>query len=346
VRRSSLLTPALAAAAALALAACGTSDPGDSGQESAGDTLVIYSGRDEGLVGPVLEQLEDAVGLTVEVRYAGSSELAAQLLEEGDATEADMFFSQDAGALGALAKADMLAPLGDSVLGLVPADYRDAEGRWVATSARARVLAYDPERVPDIGSITSIDQILEPEFSGAIGYAPTNASFHAFVTALRVELGEDGAREWLEAFAAQQPQSFENNVAVLDAVDSGEVALGLINHYYWFQKVAELGEDAVDARIHFLDSDDPGALINVAGAGVLASTDNAEAAEAAIEFLLSEEIQQYFADETAEYPVVEGVSSTTHDLEPLSELESHQIDLNDLDSLEQTLALLDEVGLT
>ena len=343
MRRPRLLAPALVLATATTLSACGAG-PADEGSQ--GDTLVIYSGRNEALVAPVLDQLEAAVGVPVEVRYASSSEMAAQLLEEGEATEADLFFSQDAGALGALAKADMLATLDPAVTDLVSAEYRDGEGRWVATSARARVLAYDPAQVPDIDSITSIDQVLDPSYRGAIGYAPTNASFHAFVTALRVERGEDGAKEWLEAFAAQEPKAYDNNVGVLDAVDNGEIALGLINHYYWFQKVAELGEDAVDARIHFLDSDDPGALVNVAGAGILAGSDNPDAATAAIEFLLSTDTQQYFADETAEYPVVEGVTSTVFDLEPLSALDSHQIDLNDLDSLDATLALLDEVGLT
>jgi iron(III) transport system substrate-binding protein len=351
VRRSHLfVAPALAVALAASLAACGTDDAGSDAATTAasgaedGGSLTFYSGRNEELVGPIIDQLEEAVGVPVEVRYASSSELAAQLLEEGEATDADLFFSQDAGALGALAKADRLEPLDDSVTDLVPEQYRDAENRWVATSARARVLAYDPAQVPDVDSITGIDQILEPEYEGRIGYAPTNASFHAFVTALRVERGEDGAREWLEAFAAQEPEAFENNNAVLDAVDGGQVALGLINHYYWYQKVAEEGEDAVNARIHFLGSDDPGALVNVAGVGVVAGSDQAEAASAAVEFLLSDDAQRYFADETAEYPVVEGVSSTEFDLEPLGD--SHQIDLNELDSLDETLALLDEVGIT
>ncbi len=350
MRRSRLLVPALALTLATSLAACGSDDAGSGAATTVesdggdGGPLVIYSGRNEELVGPIIEQLEEAVGVPVEVRYASSSELAAQLLEEGDGTDADLFFSQDAGALGALAKADRLEPLGDSVLGLVPEQYQDSEGRWVATSARARVLSYDPAQVPDIESITSIDDILDPVYAGQIGYAPTNASFHAFVTALRVERGEDGAREWLEAFAAQEPEAFEGNDAVLAATDDGQVALGLINHYYWYQKVAEEGLDAVDARIHFLGSDDPGALVNVAGVGVMAGSDQTEAAGAAVEFLLSDSAQQYFADETAEYPVVEGITSTEFELEPLGE--AHQIDLNDLDSLEETLALLDEVGLT
>lgn len=349
MRAARLLVPVIAVGL-VGLAGCSPQD--DAAETSAGaeagegEALVVYSGRNENLVEPVLDQLEDAVGVPVEVRYASSSELAAQLLEEGDATEADLFFSQDAGALGALAKAGMLATLDTEVVDAVAPEYRDAEDRWVATSGRARVLAYDPAQVSDVERLTSIDQVLEPEFAGAVGYAPSNASFHAFVTALRVERGEEGAREWLEEFAAQEPVALENNNAVLDAVDSGQVALGLINHYYWFQKVDELGEDGVSARIHFLDSDDPGALVNVAGVGVLAGTDNPEAAAEAVGFLLSEETQQYFADETAEYPVVEGVTSTTFDLEPLSELQAHQIDLNDLDSLDETLALLDEVGLT
>jgi len=350
VRRPRLLAPALAVTLAASLAACGSDDTGSGAAttaEPSGDSgsLVIYAGRNEELVGPIIEQVEEAVGIPVEVRYASSSELAAQLLEEGEGTDADLFFSQDAGALGALAKADRLAPLEDSALELVPEQYQDSEGRWVATSARARVLSYDPAQVPDIESVTSIDDVLAPEYQGKIAYAPTNASFHAFVTALRVERGEDGAREWLEAFAAQDPEAFESNDAVLAATNDGQAALGLINHYYWYQLVAEAGgEDAVNARIHFLGSDDPGALVNVAGVGVLAGTDQAEAAGAAVEFLLSDTAQQYFADETAEYPVVEGITSTEFDLQPLGE--SHQIDLNDLDSLDETLALLDEVGLT
>ncbi len=347
MRRARPLIHALALGVVASLTACSSAGDAPSDAAASGETLTIYSGRSEALVDPVLSQLEDVVGVPVEVRYASSSELAAQLLEEGDATDADVFFSQDAGALGALAKADMLMTLDPAVTGLVPEEYRDSEDRWVATSARARVLAYDPAQVPDIASVTAIDQILEPQFAdGAIGFAPSNASFHAFVTALRVERGEDGARAWLEDFAAQEPVAFENNVAVLDAVDAGEVALGLINHYYWFERTAEVGEDAVSARIHYLDSDDPGALVNVAGVGVLASSDQADVATAAVEFLLSEEIQQYFADETAEYPVVAGITSTAFDLVPLDELDTHQIDLNELDSLDETLALLDEVGLT
>lgn len=340
VRRGAVGAIALALAAGLAACSSAESSPNTS---ASAETLTIYSGRNENLVGPILEGLEDAVGTPVEVRYAGSSELAAQLLEEGAATDADIFFSQDAGALGALANAGRFATLPDDVLDLVPERFRDTDGRWVATSARARVLAYAPALAPEVEQMTGIDQILDEKYRGLIGYAPTNASFQTFVTALRVDRGEEGAREWLERFAALDPQAFDNNPAVLDAVDGGQVAIGLINHYYWYEQVAEKGADAVSARIRFLTSDDPGALVNVAGVGVLDGSDS-PAALAAVKYLLSAEVQQYFADETAEYPVVPGVTTTVHDLAPLGE--GLVIDLNDLDSLEETLALLDEVGLT
>ncbi len=339
-----LLTPGLAACGAAPANSAGAPGSGAGGQGEG--TLIIYSGRNENLVSPLLEQVEQAIGVPVEVRYGDSAELAGQLLEEGERTDADLFFSQDAGALGALGRADRLAKLDDDVLGEVPEQYRAADGTWVATSARARVLAYNPERVAEADLPASIDDVVDPRFTGAVGYAPTNASFQSFVTGLRVLRGEDGARSWLEAFAANEPVAFENNVQALDAVNSGELSLALINHYYWFEKVAELGADNVTAKIHFLPGGDPGALVNVAGVGILAGSDQAEAAAEAVTYLLSDPAQQYFADTTAEYPVRAGVASTVHELPPLSSLQAPDIDLSDLDSLAQTLTLLAEVGLT
>ncbi|MFQ6172727.1 iron ABC transporter substrate-binding protein [Oryzobacter sp. R7] len=336
---------AVSAAALLALttAACGQDD----GQEPlSDDALVIYSGRNENLVKGILDQLEERTGIDVQVRYGTSSELAAQLLEEGEGTKADLFFSQDAGALGAVAKAGRLETLPAATLDRVQEGFADDGQKWVATSARARVIAYDPAQAPEVTEMTTVDAVLDPKYKGRIGFAPTNASFQTFVTALRVTKGEDGAREWLEKFKANEPKAFDNNILVLDAVDSGQVALGLVNHYYWYERVAEKGASGVKVEIHFLNADDPGALVNVAGVGVIAGSPQKDAALKAVDFLLSAEGQRYFADETAEYPVVPGIESTKHDLVPLEQLKGSSVDLNQLDSLDQTLALLDEVGLT
>lgn len=344
-----------AAATALSLAACGSSgtnaqstpaaSTGQATSAAAGE-LVIYSGRNEKLMAPLIAQLEKEVGTPVSVRYGDSSSMAGQLLEEGDKTQADVFLSQDAGALGALAKQNRLAPLDAQTTGQVLQGYADDQGRWVATSARARVIAYNPTTAADVAKATSIDVVLEPKYKGKIGYAPTNASWHSFVTALRVAKGEDQARDWLTKFKAQEPRAYEKNTGVLQGVEDGEVDLGLINHYYWHMAVAEKGADKVKSKIRFLDSTDPGALVNVAGVGIVAGTDQQEAATKAVNFLIGKQAQTYFADETAEYPVIAGVTTSKHTLPALDGLKRSAVDLNDLDSLPQTLELLGQVGLS
>lgn len=336
-----VLAAGLVLAAVMSLAACG----GSADQPEPSSELTIYSGRNEQLVGGLLEQLEQAVGGRVSVRYGDSAELAAQLLEEGDRTSADLFFSQDAGALGALAAAGRLQQLPPAVLDVAPQAYRAGDGSWVATSARARVLFYDPRQVPDNELPTSLDDLIDPRWRGRIGYAPTNASWQAFVTGVRVLRGDDGAREWLRAFAANEPVRFGNNNQILDAVNNGQIALGLSNHYYWYERVKEVGDNAVTARVHYVGGGDPLGLVNVAGVGVIASTDAPEAAQRAVEFLLSPQAQQYFADNTAEYPVRQGITSTVHQLPPLQSLQAPDIDLSDLASLQQTQAMLQETGL-
>jgi iron(III) transport system substrate-binding protein len=325
-----------------ALTACGD------GASGAGEsTLVVYSGRNEKLVGPLLDQLKQATGADrVEVRYGGSAELAAQLLEEGDRTQADLFFSQDAGALGALSAAGRLDVLPQSARNAVPPEYRAKDGTWVATSARARVVAYDPRQVSQPQLPATVDALVDPQWRGKIGFAPANGSWQAFVTALRVLHGEQGARDWLTRFKANEPKRFDNNVLILDAVDRGEVALGLINHYYWFERAAEVGADKLTARLHYVSGNDPAALVNVAGVGVLKGNDSGEVATKAAEFLVSSTAQRYFADQTAEYPVVAGITSTKHKLPDLATLSGPDIDLSQLASLEQTLNLLKEVGLS
>jgi iron(III) transport system substrate-binding protein len=340
--RPALSLIAIAALILPAVAACGDSGP------AVGDpnTLVIYSGRNKELVGGILDQLKQSVGGTVEVRYGGSAEMAAQILEEGDGTQADVFFSQDAGALGALTEQGKLAPLPPDVLSLVPDKYHADNGSWVATSARSRVVVYDPAQVPEAELPASADAVIDPKWRGKVGYAPTNASWQAFVTGLRVLRGEDGAKAWLQKFAANDPKRFENNIAILDAVNKGELALGLINHYYWYARVAEVGAGAVKAKLHFVSGGDPLGLVNVAGVGVVNGSPQNEAAVKAVRFLLSDQAQRYFADKTAEYPANPKVAPGKHQLPPIDSINGPDIDLSKLSSLQQTLTLLQEVGLS
>ena len=325
-----------AVAAAVALSACGSE------QQSDENKIVVYSGRSEELVKPLIEQFSTDTGIKVEARYAGSGEMAAQLITEGDKSPADVFLSQDAGALGAVAKAGLLAPIDAETLAAVPAQYSAADGTWVGVSGRARVLFYTPTLAPNRPD--TIDGLLAPEWKGKIGFAPSNASWQAFVTGLRVLRGDDGAEQWLRAFKAQDPQAFENNVAVRDAVDSGQVALGLVNHYYLYELIHAKGADAVVAQNKFMAPGDPGGLVNVAGVGVLKSAPNPEGAQAFAAYLVGESAQKYFATETAEYPLAAGVAPSA-EMPPLADLQPPAVDLSDLDDLEATQELLVKTGL-
>lgn len=345
MRRTSRSLLAGAALAALLLTACGDDSDGDAAGDTSGTpsgTITVYSGRSEDLVLPLLDEFTAATGIEVEFRAGDSGELAAQLLTEGDASPADVFFSQDAGALGAVANEDLFTTLDAALLDVVPEAYRSAEGTWVGTSGRARVFIVNPDLAPT--APTTIDELLDPQWKGKIGFAPTNASWQSFVTGLRVLRGDDGAREWLTAFAANEPVAFEKNGAVRDAVNAGDVAIGLVNHYYLYEKIAAEGAENVVAVNQFAAAGDPGGLVNVAGVGVLKSSDNSAAALALVEFLLSERGQTYFAETTYEYPLRAGIA-VAEGLPSLDELQPPQIDLSDLDSLAETQAMLDDVGL-
>jgi iron(III) transport system substrate-binding protein len=321
-----------------------TNDSQDQGvqQGDAPETLVVYSGRSESLVAELFAQFTTQTGIPLEVRYADSGELAALLLTEGTSSPADVYFSQDAGALGAVEGANLLDTLPDDVTSLVDPRFRSASGKWVATSGRARVVVYNPELVTSVPE--SIDDLLDPIWRGRIGFAPTNASWQSFVTALRVIRGEDAARAWLEGFKANEPVAFEKNGAVRDAVNAGEVAVGLVNHYYLYEKIAAEGSDAVVARNHFFTNGDVGGLVNVAGVGVLSSSGKKDSALELVRFLLSAQGQQYFALKTFEYALSSGVASYS-ELPTLDELNPPAIDLSDLRSIKETQELLADVGL-
>ncbi|MBE7323413.1 iron ABC transporter substrate-binding protein [Nocardioides sp. Y6] len=326
---------ALLAALTLApLAAC--SSEGDD------DTLVVYVGRDEGLVGPLLKQFTDETDIEVDARYTATPDALALLLEEGEDTPADVFVSQDAGALGALSEAGMLQTLPEEITGQVPAQFTSADDTWVGLTARARVIAYNSEKLDEDQVPTTVGALTDEKWAGRVGFPPGNASFQAFVTGFRAAEGDDAARQWLTDMVANDVQTFENNLDTLEAIENGTVDLGLINHYYLFGLRAELGAENVVTELKFPEAGDPGALVNVTGAATLSDHPDAEAL---VEWLVAEDAQQYFAEETFEYPLLPGVEAP-EGLPELTSLKGPLEDLAELEDLEATLAMLEEVGLS
>jgi iron(III) transport system substrate-binding protein len=307
-------------------------------------SLVVYSGRSEALVGPIIEQFSAATGIDVQVRYGSTSEIAAAILEEGASSPADVFFAQDPGGLGAVAKAGLFAPLPDEIVSQVSERFRSPTNLWVGISGRARVLVYNTAAVAPADLPADIYELTDPKWSGRIGWAPSNGSLQAMVTAMREIWGEEKTEAWLAGIQANQPVVFEGNAQVVEAVGVGEVDVGLVNHYYLYRFLSEQGE-RFGARNHFLTGGGPGSLIMAAGAGRLSSGANPENAQRFLQFMLSKVAQQYFAGQTYEYPLVEGVV-TQGGLPPLAELESAAIaiDMAELEDLQGTVQLMQQVG--
>ncbi|MGW0039182.1 extracellular solute-binding protein [Gordonia sp. NPDC003376] len=338
-RRAGLVAAVLAVVLVGTVACSGGSDEG-SGTNDDDGSLTLYSGRSESLVGPLVEGID--LGVTVTPAY---DKKAAQILEEGEHSPADLFFAQDAGELGVLAMAGLLEPLPADIVDRVPATYRSESGGWAATSARSRVLLYNPSRVPAADLPAGIDGLLDPRFRGQVGYAPTNPSFKSFVTGLRLIRGDDAARDWLTRFMANEPKAFDGNGPLVKAVDDGTIATGLTNHYYWVQEVAEKGIDAVASRLHFFADGDPGALVNVAGIAVLKSSPNKEQAVDFVRAMFTADNQKYFTTEVGEYAITGDIPIPVAGIPPLlTDLHPPTVDLDDLADVAGTERMLTEVG--
>ena len=312
-----------------------------SGEGNRAGSLTVYSGRSKTLVDPIIQQFSKATGIDVKVKYAGTAALAATIREEGKRTPADLFFAQDPGGLGAIQ--DLFTSLPESILSQVPSWARSADGLWVGISGRARTLVYNTDALTEADLPADIRDLTDPKWKGRLGWAPTNTSFQAMVTAMRVMWGEEATRQWLEGVQANKPKVYPKNTPQVAAAASGEIDIGMVNHYYLHRFLAEEG-DSFSARNYHPSAGGPGALILVAGAGVLSTADNKENAEKFLEFMLSLAGQQYFASQTFEYPLVEGIA-TQRGLTPLTEINHPDISPRDLADLEGTQALLRDVGI-
>jgi iron(III) transport system substrate-binding protein len=310
---------------------------------SSREALTIYSGRDEALIGPLLERFSDDTGVAIDVRYGDSADLALLIEQEGDSTPADVFISQSPGAIGYLAAQDRLEVLPTDILGSVSEEYEQSSGHWVGLTARQRVLVYNSDEVDDSELPGSVLDLTDPIYEGRVAIAPANGSFQDFITAMRQTLGDDVARRWLDDMQANGVQTYPDNNSIVDAVARGEVEMGLANHYYNVRYLVE--DPEAPSRNYQFPGDDIGSIMLATTASVLQGSDRAEDGEEFLRFLLSASAQEYFADSTFEYPLAQGVEPSA-ELAPLDSLAHPDYDIQRLgEGLEETVNMIRESGL-
>ena len=301
---------------------------------AAADVVTVYSGRSKSFMDGLFDRFEAETGHTVRRVYDNTAAVALKLQTEGDRSPADVVLAQDAGALGALSRAGLLAELPAVLTAAVDDRYVSDRGDWVATSLRARTLAYSTERVDADDLPQSVFDLTAARYRGRVGFAPANASIQAFVTALRVSEGEDAARTWLEAMRDNDAQTYPKNTAIIEAIAAGEIDFGLPNHYYLLRFTKK--DPAFPVAQTAFATGDIGNLVNVAGAGVLKTSRHPEAAQELVAFLLGTTGQSWFTDRIQEHPVTGDAAATP---------DAPKLNLNAIDDLDGTLELLREVGL-
>jgi len=342
------LSTLIALLALTALAGCKKETPAPSSATAEvelpakAESLVVYSGRNEALVGPLLKRFEEETGIKLELRYANTAQLAATILEEGANSPADVFYAQDVSTLGLLEERGRLAPLPQEVLGKVTGTTRSPEGKWIGISGRARVLVYNTDKVA-ADEVPSIEELTTPAWKGRVAWAPENASFQSFLVAMIEKEGVEKTRAWLEAMKKNEPRAFPSNVPLVAAVAKGEIDVGLANHYYLYRIRGEQGE-GVKAENHYYRNGKAESFVSVSGAGILDTSKKAATAQKLIEFLLTPESQRYLAQANFEFPAVEGIE-TPHSLPPVSSLQRPDVSAGSLANLERAVTLLRETGI-
>jgi iron(III) transport system substrate-binding protein len=343
-RAGRTLAAALSVAAlAVTLSACGGGSTATTASSSDTPTLTLYNAQHEDLMKAMVDGFTASTGIKVEMRNGDDAEMANQIVQEGKASPADVFVTENSPSIQVVDAAGLLAPLPQSTLDQVPAQYRPTDGRWTGFAARSTVLAYNPTKVAEGALPASMVDLADPAWKGRIGFAPGGADFQAIVSAVYALKGEEATRTWLQGLK-DNGQVFRGNGAVMQAVNEGRIDAGIIYHYYWYKDRAESGENSKNVELHYFRNQDPGAFVSVSGAGVLASSKEQDAAQRLVAYLTSADGQRRSAESTAlEYTVATG-SASAPALPPLDGLQAPTIDPGSLNG-PQVTSLMQQVGL-
>jgi iron(III) transport system substrate-binding protein len=333
-------------AVAAGLAACGddsrssgNSAPGSSGSAE----ITLYNAQHEDLMKLMVGAFTKQTGIKVKMRSGDDLEMANQLVQEGKASPADVFVTENSPAMTLVDSRGGFATLQDATMAQVPARYAPANKHWVGFAARATVLAYNKDKLTTAQLPASIMDLADPKWKGRVGYSPTGADFQAIVSAVVALKGEAAGKAWLKALKTNAV-AYKGNSRVMKAVNDGDLDAGVIYHYYWYQDQAESGANSDNVRLHFFGHQDPGAFTSVSGAGVLGSSKHAAEAQRLVAFLTGKEGQQVLSDSAAlEYTVGSDVPANKV-LKPLAQLDAPVVDVTKLNS-QNVVTMMQDAGI-
>jgi iron(III) transport system substrate-binding protein len=337
-RRAARILVAIAFAAVLVVAVSSCD------KSSSGRTITLYNGQHPQTTGLLVKDFERRTGITVLVRTGDEAELANQIIQEGKHSPADVFYTENSPALTALAERGLLAPVAPSTLAVMPKQDNSPVGDWVAVSARASVMVYNTNEISASQLPTHLLAFESPAWKGKIGYAPSETDFQPLITAIVKLKGEAAAVRWLDALK-KDGKTYPDNESLVAAVNSGDVAVGLINHYYWYRLRDEVGASHMHSKLKYFAAGDPGDLVDVSGAAALKQSHHQGLAQQFLAYLVSKPAQTIIAtSHSYEYPLRAGVSDPRLG-RSLASLHAAPVSVADLGDGSKSLHLLEQLGL-
>ncbi len=338
-RRIASLAATVSLTAAL-LTGCGSSSSGSNG------SITLYSGQHEQTTDSLVEGFEKQTGIKVNVRNDDEDTLADEIVTEGSRSPADVVYTENSPPLEYLRGKGLLAPVETPTLAHTPSKWNSPESDWVGVSARVSVLIYNPSLIGASQLPKTVGELADPKYSGKLAFAAGETDFQPIVTSYARTYGQAAALSWLEAIKSNAGSHvYPDNETIADEVNRGAVAFGLVNQYYWYRMRAELGASSVPSKIAYFAPRDPGYVLNISGAGILASSKHKAGAQKFLAFLVSKQGQEIIAHSISfEYPIASGVSTAALET-PFDELQPNPITIPELGDGSTAIALLRKAGL-
>lgn len=347
IRTNALAGIALAATAALGLAACGsaasTSPSSAAADGKMSGEITVYNAQHESLTKEWVDAFTAETGVKVTMRQGSDTEMSNQIIQEGKASPADVFLTENSPAMAQVENAGLFADVDKATIDQVPAEFRPSTNKWTGIAARSTVLVYDKAKLTEDQLPKSMLDLAKPEWKGKWAASPSGADFQAIASALLELKGEAATEEWLKGMK-ENYKAYKGNSTAMKAVNAGEVDAALIYHYYYYGDQAKTGENSKNVTPYYFKNQDPGAFVSVSGGGVLQSSKNAAAAQAFVKFITGKKGQEILQKGTSfEYAIASGVPANEK-LVPLTELQAPTVDPAKLNSAKVT-ELMTKAGL-